>query len=343
MSVSATVVIVTFNRPACVKRCLDCLRLQTIIPDQIILVDASTDDQTRDLLARYPDVTYIHSDLGYGHMTASRNMGLLDAIGDVVAFIDDDAYARPDWLEALLAGYNDPQVGAVGGRAIQGESPPQPWVEANKIGKLLPHGYLYAGFDTDTGQVQEVDHMIGCNMSFRRATLAKLGGFRDDFPGTEVCEETDMSLRVRRLGFRICYNPAATVNHMGAPQHKGRRFDARYNYYAAQNNAILFIRNYGLSSAIFLRFLVSTLRDRTRDAMRSLTGTRAAAGGALRYFAYGCGLSIGITRGTYRRFRHGMSPIRNDQFATKLRSRLAVQGPESCSSRREELQLVQRN
>ena len=71
---------------------------------QVIVVDASTDDKTRRVVEGFPGTIYLRNELGYGHMTAGRNIGLAVATGDVISFIDDDAFAHPGWLQALLAG-----------------------------------------------------------------------------------------------------------------------------------------------------------------------------------------------------------------------------------------------
>src|SRR5437016_5263337 len=113
-----SVIIVTLNRPECVKRCLDCLDAQAQRPDQVIVVDASPDDQTRLVASGHPEVIYLRNVLGYGHMSHGRNVGLKSSIGEIVAFIDDDAYVHPAWTQSILAPYCDPEVGAVGGRAL---------------------------------------------------------------------------------------------------------------------------------------------------------------------------------------------------------------------------------
>ena len=149
-------------------------------------------------------------------MTTSRNIGLLSAIGDIIVFVDDDAFASDTWLAELLRPYDEPAVGAVGGRVLANGKMLQDW-DPQRVGRLLPTGELYAGFDSDPGRLLGVDHVMGCNMSFRRAVLAELGGFREDYPGISgICEDSDMCLRVRNAGWQIVFNPAAVVDHLGA-------------------------------------------------------------------------------------------------------------------------------
>ena len=114
---SVTVIIVTLNRPDCVRRCLECLESQVPRIDQIMVVDASPDDRTRVVTAEFDRVTYLRNDNGSGRMTASRNIGLTRASGEVIVFVDDDAFVHEGWLAALLAVYAEhSDAGAVGGR-----------------------------------------------------------------------------------------------------------------------------------------------------------------------------------------------------------------------------------
>src|SRR4051794_36948684 len=110
VNLTVTVIIVTLNRPGCVERCLKCLALQTRRAEQVIVVDASPDDLTKKIVAQFDGVLYLRNDNGIGKMTVSRNIGLRQASGDIIAYIDDDAFAEPKWLEELLPAYHDPAV-----------------------------------------------------------------------------------------------------------------------------------------------------------------------------------------------------------------------------------------
>jgi GT2 family glycosyltransferase len=240
-------------------------------------------------------------------MTLSRNIGLFHAHGDIAAMIDDDAYAEPQWLQNVLETFaTDPRIGGVGGRAIN--STPEPDVPIDQIGRIWPNGCLAANFHVDSGQPIEVDHIIGCNMSFRRDVLMKLGGLRDDFPGTEVGEDTDISLRVHKLGYKLMFNPAACVFHVGAPHVIGRRFGLRYEYYHRHNNFILLLRNFGPGPIVW-RYLARTSFLAIREAIRK-TGNAV-----LRLLANFAGAATGIARGCLLILRDGRDPIRRRPIA----------------------------
>jgi GT2 family glycosyltransferase len=298
-----------------VRRCLDCLIRQTPRPDQIIVVDASRDDRTRAVVEDFSGAIYLRNELGYGHMTHSRNIGLMRASGDIIAFLDDDAYAHDGWSEHLLAAYSDPQIGAVGGRALN-NFPHEATFGVDQIGQIQPNGLLTGNFAADPGRVIPVAHIIGCNMSFRREILCRLGGFREDYPGTEVREETDMSLRVTQLGSRIVFAPGAVVDHVAAPQVRGKRFDSRYAYYHKRNSLQLLIRNFGFSSPV-PTYLVKTLTDLVRDLVvpigRAIAQTGAVTAGAV----------VGAVRGTVALLRFGRDPVLRDPQAEQIRAALA--------------------
>lgn len=239
-----SVVIPTYNRASYVGTCLEHVAAQTVRPAEVVVVDASPGQETADVVRRFPGVDYVRSPHGRGTTATSRAMGLERVTGDVVAFLDDDAYPRPDWLEQLLLRYEDPQVVGVGGRTING----QPGEEAegrDQVGRLLDDGSLTGYFAAVTDGDVEVDHMLGANMSMRRSVIEDLGGIRDLYPGTCLREESDIALRARAAGHRLLYTPDAVVHHVGGAYAKGHRFDRRYEYFAARNHAVLLLTALG--------------------------------------------------------------------------------------------------
>jgi len=264
MSPTVSVVVVTYGRPDSVRECLEHLeRLQTP-PLEVVVVDATPEDTTRRLVReRFPEVRLLHSTLGRGTTPESRQMGFAVTRGDVVAFIDDDAYVDPDWLDELVAPYADPDVVAVGGRADNG-IPGEESEGLGQIGRLLPDGRLTGNFAADPGRAVEVDHLLGANMSFRRTSLDAIGGIRGGYPGTCLCEESDISLRLRATGGKLVFTPRAVVRHVAAPYGiGGKRFDRRYLYYLRRNHVVMLVRNFGWRSPFVRRYARTTLHQQT--------------------------------------------------------------------------------
>jgi GT2 family glycosyltransferase len=313
-----SVVIVTAGRSECIGRCLQCLLDQSAPPLEILIVDSSVDDLTREVCSAFPTVKYMQTGLGFGFMTKARNIGLRNARGRVIAFLDDDAFAEQNWLEQLCEGYDNSLIGAVGGRALNNQ-PGESTTGVHEVGRLRKDGTLCGFFAADTGESVMVDHIIGCNMSFRRSVLAALGGFCDDFPGRySLCEDTDMSFRVRGLGYKIKFVPTAVVLHIGAPQDGGKRFDYKWLHYANRNFANLLTRHYGVKSCILANFVVNSTRKQLAELIGRIRNGERQIAGFVRLFMQLSGLVIGVLEGFYRTEVKKVGLVRNDSEGRDL-------------------------
>lgn len=258
---TVSVVIITYARPEYVAECLRHLDQMTATAHQIIVVDGSPDDRTCDLIASaHPGVEYIRHSLGKGTMPESRQLGLAAAAGDIVAFIDDDAYVDREWLTELTRAYEDPSVAGVGGRADNG-IPGEERVGYGRIGRLLPNGDLTGYFAADCDRAVVVDHFLGANQTYRRGVLQSIGGIRGNYPGTCLREESDTCLRLTAGGHKLIYDPRVLVRHVAAPyQIGGQRFDRRYLYYSRRNHVMLLARVFGWRTPYIPRYYVTALR-----------------------------------------------------------------------------------
>jgi GT2 family glycosyltransferase len=318
MAARTSVIVITLNRPDYVRKCLDALRSQEPPPDQIIVVDSSKDDLTKQMTANFPGVLYLRNDKGFGRMTTSRNIALKHSTGEIIAFVDDDAFAHAGWLSGLVAAYTGPEIGAVGGRALN-DVPGEEAQGVDRIGKLTKYGNLESNFAADPGKIRIVDHIIGCNMSFRREVLARLGGFRENFPGISgVSEDTDMSMRVRKLGYTVLFAPEAVVDHVSAPQAVGQRFDTRYAYNGTRNRLVMLVSNFGLFSRYAIGYSLYSPWHALCNLKRFRRGLQPGILAAMHLGATIAGVAAGLVLGTRLMMQHHGDPVRRDPDALEI-------------------------
>jgi GT2 family glycosyltransferase len=314
-----SVVIVTWRRAEAIRACLDHLGKLDPLPDETLVVDASDDDLTAEVVESFPWARRLAFPGGAGHMTTARNAGLLEVSGDLIAFLDDDANVRDGWLEALRGVYANPAVSAAAGRTCDG-IPGEEAKGLDEIGRVLPRGRLTGNFGASPDGVESIDHGIGANMSFRRPILAALGGFRDDFAGVGgLREDADMFLRVRAVGGRAVFVPDAVVDHVGAPHARGKRFGHRYTFCGYRNHALLIARNFGLGSATFRGWTSDAARD---ILMRTEASTRPRRLARVLVALAGLGWGIVISLGKAR--LGPTSPLRDDETGRRIREHLDV-------------------
>lgn len=216
-TISVVICAFTEERLEVLGEALDSLRAQTRPPHEIVLVIDHAPALLAEVRERWPDVTIVPNREKQG-LSGARNTGVAEAGGEVVAFLDDDAIAEPDWLERLAAAYADPAVLGAGGTVR-----PR-WLEG-KPGWFPPEFDWVVGC-THSGMPRELEpvrNLVGANMSFRRQPLLDVGGFSHDLGRVGTlpvgCEETDLSIRVHQRWpeAEILYDPAARVEHVVPP------------------------------------------------------------------------------------------------------------------------------
>jgi GT2 family glycosyltransferase len=313
---SVDVVVITYLRPEVLRSCLDALSRQTRKPCHVFVIDSSPDHHSENVVDDFPDVSYVRNPSGAGNMTNSRNVALTLVDSDVIAFLDDDAFANEHYIEELMRGVESSQIDLGCVRTlndVQGEES----VGKDQIGIITEDGVLLGNFAADPGRDVVIRHGIGASMFFTRAVLADLGGFREDFRGISgVREDADAFLRAEALGYLAIFVHRAVVQHIGAPQASGRRFDWRYNIAANRNHMVMLANNFGLLDPMVRLYVSAILRDiMERDAPISRRW--------LRIFVALLGLTRGVVAGLVRNGSHPRDPRRVDDEAFLIRHHLA--------------------
>jgi glycosyltransferase involved in cell wall biosynthesis/GT2 family glycosyltransferase len=214
----AAVVIASYRRPEALRRCLGGVARQSVAPAQTIVVRREGDEATRAVLSEPDQAAVTHVVVREPGVLAAMRAGRDAARTEIVAFVDDDAVPRPDWLERLLGHLRDPRVGGVGGRdVIVGAASPE--APALDVGRVTAWGRLVGNHHRGAGEARPVMVLKAAGMAFRRCAMTLPDGLRG--AGAQAHFEVGMSLAARRRGWGLIYDPAAIVDHHVAP-----RFDA---------------------------------------------------------------------------------------------------------------------
>jgi GT2 family glycosyltransferase len=211
------------------------------------------------------------------------------ARGSVVAFIDDDAVAAPDWLERMADAYDSPDVIAVGGHIEPEWRAGQPRWFPSEFRWVV--GCSYRGLPRERRQVR---NLIGCNMSFRREAFNQVGGFVSGIGRIGVvpvgCEETELCIRVRqRWPHReIVYLPDVRVRHNVGRSRAGVRYFASRCFAEGRSKA-------QVAASVGRLDALSTERTYVRETLAS--GVMRGCSDALRGDPWGLARALAILTG----------------------------------------------
>jgi glycogen(starch) synthase len=228
---TVSLIVNTTDRAGPLQTLLYALEHQSYPHFEVIIVVGPTQDDTLEVLRAYKGrIRVLHCP--EANLSRSRNIGLLAARGDIVAYIDDDAVPCRRWLEQLVRLFGDPGLVATGG-AVHMIHPSHPFLQ-HRIGIISS---LAEQVDVRSSWLEHLvppgegkmwmARMMGTNMAFRRPPLLRVGGF-DEFY-MFIAEETDLALRLAYAGQIVHPVLEAPVYHVPAPSrnrtpfsHEGR-------------------------------------------------------------------------------------------------------------------------
>ena len=198
-----SVVLCTYNGSATLEESLIHLGKLKYPDYEVIVVNDGSTDRCGEIARKYP-VRLIETE-NHG-LSSARNTGWQAATGEIVAYIDDDAYPDEHWLDYLALTFTKTGFAAVGGPNL---SPIEDGWKAQCIARA-PGGPTHVLLSDRTAE-----HIPGCNMAFKRDLLEKLGGFDHQF--RVAGDDVDICWRVLDLGEKIGFSPAALVWHHRRP------------------------------------------------------------------------------------------------------------------------------
>lgn len=228
-----SVIIPTYNREEILCQTLDLALRQDYPSYEVIVVDQTKEHlpSTEKYLEQIKDkIRYFKLDRP--NTPTARNLGVREAQGEMVVFLDDDVTFDADLLKNHLLNYSDPKVGGVAGGVI---TPGEPVRHTQKVGYFSLLGICHCNYFSD--RRTRVHSAMGCNMSFRKKLIFEAGLFDSDFIGSCHREESDFCFRLRSLGYGIIFDPRAGVIHLVTSQGGSRSKDP------SDKRSAIFFRN----------------------------------------------------------------------------------------------------
>jgi GT2 family glycosyltransferase len=194
-----SVVVCSYNGSKTIRDCMEGL-LAVEYPDfEVIVVNDGSTDGTAEIVREYGFRLITTKNHG---LSSARNTGMNAASGEIVAYLDDDAYPDPDWLTYLAAAFMKSRHAAIGGPNI----PPQGDGAIAECVANAPGGPVHVLISD-----LEAEHIPGCNMAFRKTALLEIGGFDPAFRAAG--DDVDVCWRLQEKGFSLGFSPAAVVWH----------------------------------------------------------------------------------------------------------------------------------
>ncbi|MER8034245.1 glycosyltransferase family 2 protein [Streptomyces hydrogenans] len=314
---SVVICVYTEERWGDILAAVDSVRKQSLPPLETLLVVDHNDRLRRRLTEEYAEEldraeVRVLANAGPRGLSSGRNTGIAAARGAFVAFLDDDAVAEHDWLHHFAAGYEDPEVVAVGGRTL-------PVWASGRRPVWFPEefdwvvGCTYRGLAPGRVRVRNV---LGGNASFRRTAFDAAGGFatgigRDGDRRPLGCEETELCIRLAGAvpGAVLLIDDRAVIHHK-VPAARERFAYFRTRVYAEGLSKALVAQSVGAGKGLeserryTSRVLPAGVLRGMRDALLGRAGGAGRAGAIVTGVALAAG---GYALGTLRA-RRGGSP-----------------------------------
>lgn len=255
-----SLVICTYMRPQPLLRLLQSVQQQTVGPDEILIIDGSTNEETNKMLQEnhFENLQYFLVPESFRGLTKQRNFGIekVAAQSDIVAYLDDDTELLPNYFEELRETFkSDPGISGVGGIAINENNWEQkiPGKTYNKYRYYEFDGFVYkegqrnvvrnylglqsnlgpglmpdyshgrtCGFPMN-GKTYEVDLLIGMSFAFRKKVFDSIR-FSTYFEGYGLYEDADFSIRALKFGKNVI-NTKIQLNHYHDASGRPNKFD----------------------------------------------------------------------------------------------------------------------
>jgi len=238
-SPTVSVVIATYRREAVLCDTIRQVLSEPYENKELVVIDQTPrhTDETREYLETVAEkIRYIQRDRP--NLTEAENLGIREASGEILLFLDDDVAFEPGLIAAHVRNYRDGAVAGVTGLVL--ERGRTPTTRLSRVCRNTRLGYLF--FRHDYAARCRVPNVAEGNMSFRRRVLVDVGLIDERFRENAYLWGMDLAVRVAKTGGRIVHDPTAAVIHLRHPSGGVRMRSLRpVSYYG---NLFYFLRKH---------------------------------------------------------------------------------------------------
>lgn len=234
-----SVIICTYNRCESLKDTLESLLTQECDDNfdyEIIAVDNNSKDKTKDVIESY--IPKFNGRLRYifeprQGLSHARNRGVCDAIGEVIAFTDDDVVVDKSWIESIYTGFHKFNCDALCGRILPmwNKRPPH-WLTKRFYANLALLDYGDRSFRIDSDRYE----FYGANFSVKKSIFTEMGYFNTSLgrKGKNLLsgEETDLFKKLLSSNKIIQYQPDCFVRHKINNERMSKTYFRRWYFYS---------------------------------------------------------------------------------------------------------------
>jgi len=278
-----SVIIVNWNGRHWLEKCLPTLYAQTYTEFETIIVDNGSADGSVDWLKReWSQVSVLAQSRNLGFAQAN-NVGISKAAGQFIVTLNNDTMLEPDWLAALVAGVDAPDVGMVASHIVLWQQPhllDSTGIEVDMAGIAWNRGWMQVV--SETAVSPDVFGPSACAALYRRDMLDEIGLFDENF--LAYYEDVDLAWRAQNAGWRCRYAPSARLMHWHSAT--ANKDPALKQFLLGRNKLWTIVKNYQCPALlkaspliILYDFLATGYQTIQSRNLASLRGRLAAVAG----------------------------------------------------------------
>ena len=207
-----SIIIPAYNKWRYTLNCLKSIAKNTDGDYEVVVIDDASTDETAEVLSTVKDLNLVTNKQNMGFVE-SCNRGARASKGKYILFLNNDTMVTRGWLPPLLEVVRREDVGAVGSKLVYPDGTLQ---EAGGLIWNDGTGWNYGRGDDpmepEYSYIREVDYCSGASLIVKRELFEKVGGFDERFKPA-YCEDTDLCFSLRKLGYKVMYQPMSVVVH----------------------------------------------------------------------------------------------------------------------------------